>query len=97
MIKGYNGDSKVLNPESFQQMMNTKDDKNNSNGLFWELKGDSIGHNGENYGVTCFMIFNKKTGIGKIFIANISSYNDSNLLAEMITIWKTMDDYIVLN
>ena len=50
MIKGYNGDSKVLNPESFQQMMNTKDDKNNSNGLFWELKGDSIGHNGENYG-----------------------------------------------
>lgn len=86
MIKGYSGDSKVLNPESFQLMMNTKDDKNNSNGLFWELKGDSIGHNGGNYGVTCFMSFNKKTGIGKIFIANISSYNDSKLLAEMITI-----------
>lgn len=60
MMEGYKGDSKVLNPESFQLIMNAKDDENNSNGLFWALKGDTIGHNGGNYGVTCFMSFNKK-------------------------------------
>ncbi|MEZ4859199.1 MAG: serine hydrolase [Flavobacteriaceae bacterium] len=93
MIKGFNGNSQLLNSDSFQQMMSAKEDTQNPGGIFWELKGNKIGHNGGNYGVTCFMSFDKNTGIGKIFMTNISSYTDNELLKEMVAIWNKLSEY----
>ncbi|PIV50609.1 MAG: hypothetical protein COS19_03790 [Flavobacteriaceae bacterium CG02_land_8_20_14_3_00_34_13] len=93
MIKGFNGNSIILTPKSFQNMMTSQNGNNSELGIFWELKGDNIGHNGGNYGVTCLMSFDRTTGTGKIFITNISSYNDNSLLKEMIAIWNKLGEY----
>ncbi len=93
MIRGFNGNSLLLNPDSFQTMMNAPEDQDGKSGIFWELNGDKIGHNGGNYGVTVFMNFNKKTGIGKIFMTNISSYKNDQLIKEMLSIWRKMAEY----
>lgn len=86
MIKGFKGESKILNPESFQKMMNSSE----GNGVFWELKGNTIGHNGGNYGVICLMGFDKETGIGKILLTNISSYTSDDILKQVVKIWKAI-------
>lgn len=91
MINGYEGKSQILHQDSFLKMMSSPDI--GKGGLFWELNGDTIGHNGGNYGVTCFMGFDKTTGIGKLFMTNISSYKNGNLLQEMIAIWKKLSQY----
>jgi hypothetical protein len=39
------------------------------------------------------MSFDKTTGIGKIFITNISSYKDDSLLKVMIAIWNKLGEY----
>ncbi|WP_350290375.1 serine hydrolase domain-containing protein [uncultured Croceitalea sp.] len=83
MIKGFKGESKILKPESFQKMMNLSE----GNGVFWELKGNKVGHNGGNYGVICLMSFDKETGIGKILMTNISSYASDNILKQVVKIW----------
>jgi len=93
MIQGFEGNSQILKPESFQFMMTPSNKSNPKGGIFWELNGDKIGHNGGNYGVTCFMSFNKNTGIGKLFMANISSYKDDSLLKKMIGIWRKLGEY----
>lgn len=93
MIKGFQGKSQILDPKSFQKMMTRQNLETDRSGIFWELNGDKIGHNGGNYGVTCFMSFNKVTGIGKIFMTNISSYQNDELLKEMIEIWNTLNEY----
>lgn len=93
MVNGYLGKSKILKATSFQKMMNAKDGAEKQQGVFWELKGNKIGHNGGNYGVTCFMSFDKETGIGKIFITNISSYKNDELLKEMIGVWNKLAEF----
>lgn len=93
MIAGFEGKSTLLDALSFQKMMTSGSEDHIKNGIFWELNGDKIGHNGGNYGTTCFMSFNKATGIGKIFMTNISSYKDDSLLKEMVAIWNKMDEY----
>ena len=93
MIKGYNGESQILSAASFKKMMSASENPNVKDGIFWELNGDKIGHNGGNYGVTCFMSFDKTTGIGKLFMTNISSYKNDELLQEMIAIWKKLGNY----
>ncbi|MFK8057993.1 MAG: serine hydrolase domain-containing protein [Saprospiraceae bacterium] len=94
MINGFSGNSNILQPTSFQKMMTTQNDTSGAgNGIFWELHKNNIGHNGGNYGATCFMNFNKVTGVGKIFMTNISSYNNDDLLKEMVSIWKTLDKH----
>lgn len=94
MMKGLRGDSEMLTPESFRIMMFPQDDSSaQESGIFWELNGSKIGHNGGNYGATCLMNFDKKTGIGKIFMTNISSYESEDLLQEMIAVWRKIGDF----
>ena len=93
MIRGFNGNSQLLSSGSFQLMMNPSDASNPKGGVFWELNDEKVGHNGGNYGVTCFMSFDKNTGIGKVFMTNISSYLDDSLLKEMIGVWRKLAEY----
>ncbi|MFK7811312.1 MAG: serine hydrolase domain-containing protein [Maribacter sp.] len=86
MMKGFKGESKILTPQSFQKMMNLSE----GNGVFWELKGNKVGHNGGNYGVICLMSFDKETGIGKILLTNISSYASDNIMKQVVKIWNAI-------
>lgn len=86
MIKGFKGESNILTPESFQKMMNLSE----GNGVFWKLEENKVGHNGGNSGVICLMNFDKETGIGKVLLTNISSYESDNLLKQVVKIWDAI-------
>ena len=86
MIKGYNGNSTLLNPESYnllfkKQFLDEKlpknyDPKEPNSGLFWRIKKNGqIGHTGSDLGITTFLFFDPKTNIGRIFMTNIEFDN----------------------
>lgn len=100
MIKGRLGQSRLLDRSSFQLMMSPQlnslqspPSKGRNYGLFWEINGSQIGHNGGNYGLIVFLALDSQTNVGKIFLTNISSYEDSSLIPEMLQIWKSLDKY----
>ena len=81
MIKGYKGSSKILNPGSFQTMFTPQFSPGNlpkdfslatrNKGIFWNLYNNgTIGHDGDDPGVSSYLFFNTKTGLGGIFICN---------------------------
>ena len=110
MIKGYNQSSNLLSNESSNLLFKKQFDDANlpenydkrepNSGVFWRItsKGD-YGHTGSDIGITTFLFFNPKTGIGKLFMTNIeldnpwhSESNDA-LFKQFKEIWKTMDDF----
>ncbi len=81
MIKGYNGDRKLLNKTSYETMFTPQFSKENppkgidlnnrNKGIFWNLyNNDTIGHDGDDPGVSSFLFFNPKTGLGGVFLCN---------------------------
>jgi len=97
VLKNYNGSNTLLPTTAFQTMVepqltpNQSPSSNTKNqGLMWELNGQQAGHNGGNYGVTLFMNFDKEKGYGRIFMTNISSYKDQQLIPQMVEIWKLL-------
>jgi D-alanyl-D-alanine carboxypeptidase len=81
IIKGYNSNSIILNNQAFKTMFTpqfTADDlpKNFSlavrnKGIFWNLYNNgTIGHDGDDPGVSSYLFFDTKTGLGGIFICN---------------------------
>lgn len=74
MMKGYNGESKLLSKESFREMMTQQyDDENLTEGLCWDLSmGNLIGHAGNDFGTSTLAYFSPETGIGRILFTNIS-------------------------
>ena len=110
MIKGYNQTSNLLSNESFKLLFKKQfedanlpdnyDKREPNSGVFWRItsKGD-YGHTGSDIGITTFLFFNPKTGIGKLFTTNIELDNpwhsESNeaLIKQFKEIWKSMDEY----
>ncbi|MEO0731524.1 MAG: serine hydrolase domain-containing protein [Bacteroidota bacterium] len=90
IIRGLQGKSDLLTPASFATML-TKG--TTGNGIFWEINGNRAGHNGGNYGTTALMSFDKATGIGKILLTNISSYQDESKLRQIVKVWQKLDEY----
>lgn len=75
MMKGYDGESKLLSSASFQEMMTKQyDDKELTEGLCWDLSmgADLIGHSGNDFGTSTVAYFSPSTGIGRILFSNIS-------------------------
>ncbi|MFD2285790.1 serine hydrolase [Pedobacter petrophilus] len=81
MINGYNGDQKLLNQSSYQIMFTPQFSienppkgislANRNKGIFWNLYNNgTIGHDGDDPGVSSFLLFNPKTGLGGIFLCN---------------------------
>jgi CubicO group peptidase (beta-lactamase class C family) len=81
MINGYQGHSNLLTEQSFNtmftpQLSNTSPPKginlfNRNKGIFWNIYPNStIGHDGDDPGVSTFLFFNTKTGLGGIFFCN---------------------------
>jgi CubicO group peptidase (beta-lactamase class C family) len=83
VIAGYRGaDSTLLAAASFRTMLSPQfdaahppagiDAKHPNQGIFWEfLRDGDIGHYGGDPGVTTFMSFDPRTGLGRILLTNI--------------------------
>jgi CubicO group peptidase (beta-lactamase class C family) len=81
IMKGYNGDTTLLSPASFKTMFTKQFTNENpplgiklthrNKGIFWNLYNDgTIGHDGDDPGVSTFLFFNPATGLGGIFFCN---------------------------
>jgi len=81
MIKGYKGNSSILSPNSYKTMFTPQFSTENlpknfslatrNKGVFWNLYNNgTIGHDGDDPGVSSYLFFNPQTGLGGIFICN---------------------------
>jgi CubicO group peptidase (beta-lactamase class C family) len=66
MIRGYEGESKLLRRESFQAMMSGTANY----GIFWNLRNGAIGHEGGDPGIRTAMFFNPSTDVGFVVFTN---------------------------
>jgi len=81
LIKGYNGDESLLKAASYKIMFTPQFSKENppagislanrNKGIFWNLyTNGTIGHDGDDPGVSTFLFFNPATGMGGVFLCN---------------------------
>ena len=102
MIKGYYGESTILSPQSFKQMMQnqyeeaplatTIQETEGRSGIFWDIfaktgTGD-IGHNGSDPGILTFLYFDPISGIGCLLKTNTDA-EDKNLKS-IYAIWEIL-------
>ncbi|MFD0864041.1 serine hydrolase domain-containing protein [Sungkyunkwania multivorans] len=96
MIKGYkNGNSKILSDSSYKTMMDAlfiSDDK--KSGIFWAINGKGeYGHSGGDPGIMAYMMFDPKTGLGRIVLTN--KFDDKgNGINQVVYIWKTLEEFM---
>jgi CubicO group peptidase (beta-lactamase class C family) len=76
-----NGSKVLLNKSSYEGMFTPQFSKENppkgislinrNKGIFWNLYNNgTIGHDGDDPGVSTFLLFNPKTGLGGVFLCN---------------------------
>lgn len=81
IIRGYKGEPSLLNPASYKlmftpQFSNLSPPKDinlskRNKGIFWNLyTNGTIGHDGDDPGISAFLFFNTKTGLGGLFLCN---------------------------
>ena len=81
MIKGLSGHSAILSQQSFKTMFTPQFSSANqpaklslvtrNKGILWNLYNNgTIGHDGDDPGVSAFLVFNPKTGLGGLFLGN---------------------------
>lgn len=99
IIRGYEGDTTLLSKASFKTMFQPQfaldklptgfNATKRNKGVFWNLyTNGTIGHDGDDPGVSAFLFFNTKTGKGGIFMCN--KYMDDknpviNLLVDAVS------------
>ena len=81
LLQGYQGEEKLLKKSSYTKMF-TPQFSNESppkgirlttrnKGIFWNLYvNGTIGHDGDDPGVSSFLFFNPRTGLGGVFLSN---------------------------
>ena len=81
LLKGYQGDKQLLTKSSYATMFTPQFSTESppkgirlttrNKGIFWNLYvNGSIGHDGDDPGVSSFLFFNPKTGLGGVFLSN---------------------------
>ncbi|HTK22131.1 MAG TPA: serine hydrolase domain-containing protein [Mucilaginibacter sp.] len=81
IIRGYNGDNAILKPTSYKLMFTPQFSEQSppkdinlskrNKGIFWNLyTNGTIGHDGDDPGISTFLFFNTKTGMGGLFLCN---------------------------
>ncbi|MCT2562197.1 serine hydrolase domain-containing protein [Chryseobacterium herbae] len=104
LIKGYGGNGKLLNKESYQKLFEKKtftdEGKSENYGIFIEfrdeflkIKNNMIGHNGSDPGVFTAMYFNPETKIGKLLLVNTDTDFTDHVWPEIEGIWKSLSEY----
>jgi CubicO group peptidase (beta-lactamase class C family) len=80
MMKGYQGESRLLRQDSFREIMSPSGSKPGTGGynMFWTLRTDgSIGHGGGDPGITTSMFFHPAKNIGAIVFTNYTFVNSN--------------------
>jgi len=91
LIKGYHGDERLLKSSSYKTMFTPQFSKENppagislvnrNKGIFWNLyTNGTIGHDGDDPGVSTFLFFNPSTGMGGVFLCNKYLEDKSELI-----------------
>ena len=102
LIRGYNGNGKLLSNRSYQILFSKKTFDNKAYGCFMEytsnwldIEDNIIGHNGADYGVFSGMYFNPERNTGKIMISNTDTdfYDNLDVWPETKKIWKSLIEY----
>lgn len=81
MINGLSGNSAILSKQSFQNMLTPQFSSakqpaklslaTRNKGILWNLYNNgTIGHDGDDPGISAFLVFNPKTGLGGLFLGN---------------------------
>jgi len=95
LINGYHGNQSLLNKWSYQTMFTpqfSKDDPPKgislayrNKGIFWNLYNNgTIGHDGDDPGVTSFLFFNPATGQGGVFLCNRYLADKTEIIALLV-------------
>jgi CubicO group peptidase (beta-lactamase class C family) len=106
LIKGYNGEGKLLRQNSYKQLFaeqltpenyykrgNEPDDDEYNTGIFMGFTPDGhIGHTGADPGTRVYMFFNPKTYTGRILMINTWLSTEKSA-KEFHSIWKTLGKY----
>lgn len=95
MMNGLSGKSAILKPDSFRVMFTPQFsnlDKpvgvnlmKRNKGILWNLYANgTIGHDGDDPGISSFIVFNPSTGLGGLFLCN-KYIDDKGSLTDIIT------------
>lgn len=95
LINGYKGNQLLISKSSYQTMFTPQFSKDNppkgislayrNKGIFWNLYNSGIiGHDGDDPGVSTFLFFNPKTGLGGVFLCN-KYLNDKSEIINALT------------
>ena len=95
VINGLSGKSVVLKPQSFRTMFTAQFSNSNppaeislskrNKGILWNLyTNGTIGHDGDDPGVSSFLVFNPSTGMGGLFLSN-KYMDDKSSIINIIT------------
>lgn len=95
VMNGLSGKSKILKPASFQIMFSPQFSNENkparinlnkrNKGILWNLyTNGTIGHDGDDPGISAFIAFNPSSGLGGLFISN-KYLEDKSLISDIIT------------
>lgn len=69
LIRGYFGEENMLSPKSYEVLFREHHrEEEEAAGIFMELSGNQIGHNGGDPGISTFMYFDKRTSFGYVLI-----------------------------
>lgn len=100
MIRGLNGEGKLLNEESYMEMMSNQLTKENfpdidfkeSKGLLWFVnkEGDNITMNGGDPGIVTYTLFTTKGNVGIIIFMNKNLYDNKSLEGDFNKIRGTL-------
>ncbi|MEM8509437.1 MAG: serine hydrolase domain-containing protein [Bacteroidota bacterium] len=100
MIKGINGEGKLLKESSYKELMsnqlNTKNFPNTafttSKGIMWSVNkdGDNISMNGADPGIVTYTLFTTKGNVGIVFFTNKSFYGNDTLEPDFRKIRATL-------
>lgn len=95
MINGLSGKSVILKTESFRTMFTPQFSSSNqpakmslskrNKGILWNLYNNgTIGHDGDDPGISSFLIFDSSTGLGGFFLTN-KYIDDKSSITDIIT------------
>ena len=91
MYKGFEGNDGIIKSESFEEMMKIQfQGKEDTSGLFWDIKNQERGHNGADPGIFTFIRFYPEANIGILYMTNCSAHEDKRQLADSIKVIKTI-------
>lgn len=62
-------------------------------GLFWAIRRNgTVGHTGGDTGLSTFMFYDPRTGLGKVFVTNCEVHQGERSKARFAAIWKLLDE-----